>query len=85
MTYWGPPLAALGLGLVVWELAIVALDVPEYLLPAPSGIAGSRLSPQPASARILPALICPTTAAGPEASACTWPPSSAAAAGPPPW
>ena len=47
MTYWGPPLAALGLGLVVWELAIVALDVPEYLLPAPSGIAAA-IAAQPA-------------------------------------
>ena len=37
-----------------------------------------------ASARTLPALIWPTAGAGPEASAWTWPPSSAVSAGPPP-
>src|SRR5207244_6219172 len=50
-----------------------------------SGSSWRRLSLQLASARILPPLIWPMAAAGPEASASTWPPSSAVTAGPPPW
>ncbi len=35
---WGPPALTIVGGLVLWEAAVVGLKVPEYLLPAPSGI-----------------------------------------------
>ena len=49
-----------------------------------SGSEVSGLSPQCASARSLPALMCESTLAGPVDSASTCPPSSASTAGPAP-
>src|SRR3990170_4394410 len=46
-----------------------------------SGSTATRLSPQPASARSLPDLMCGSTTAGPEASASTCPPRMAVRAG----
>ena len=44
MSRWGPPLLALSLTVVVWEVVVVGFRVPEYLLPTPSGIAGAMVS-----------------------------------------
>jgi NitT/TauT family transport system permease protein len=41
---WTPPLATLAGVVLTWETAVVALRVPEYLLPAPSGIAVAMLA-----------------------------------------
>jgi len=38
---WGAPLLTLSLVIVAWQLVVVGFRVPEYLLPAPSGIAGA--------------------------------------------
>lgn len=44
MRVWGPPVAAVMLTLIVWQLVVTAFRVPEYLLPAPSGIATALVS-----------------------------------------
>lgn len=44
MRRWTPPLATLLGLLAAWQLAVVALEVPEYLLPAPSGIAATMVA-----------------------------------------
>lgn len=44
MSRWGPPVLALALTVVVWEVVVVGFRVPEYLLPTPSGIAGAMVS-----------------------------------------
>jgi NitT/TauT family transport system permease protein len=36
---WGAPLLTLSLVIVAWQLAVIGFRLPEYLLPAPSGIA----------------------------------------------
>jgi NitT/TauT family transport system permease protein len=38
---WGAPLLTLSLVIVAWQLVVVGFRVPEYLLPAPSGIAAA--------------------------------------------
>jgi len=44
MSRWGPPVLALALTVVVWEVVVVGFRVPEYLLPTPSGIAAATVS-----------------------------------------
>ncbi|HSB38733.1 MAG TPA: ABC transporter permease [Gaiellaceae bacterium] len=36
---WGPPLLVFALGIVAWQLLVVAFDVQEFLLPKPTEIA----------------------------------------------
>lgn len=44
MSRWWPPLALLAAGIGVWELAVRAAHVPDYLFPAPSAVASSLVS-----------------------------------------
>jgi NitT/TauT family transport system permease protein len=44
MRAWAPPLAAVVLTLGAWQALVAALRIPEYLLPAPSGIAAALAS-----------------------------------------
>ena len=44
MRAWGPPAAAVSVTLMVWQAMVAALRVPEYLLPAPWGIATALVS-----------------------------------------
>ena len=44
MREWAPPLVTLALVLCAWELVVDGLRVPEYLLPAPSGVATAMLT-----------------------------------------
>ena len=44
MRAWGPPAAAVAFTLLVWQAMVAALRIPEYLLPAPSGIAAALAS-----------------------------------------
>lgn len=41
MRRWLPPLALLAAAVGVWELAVRAADVPDYLFPAPSAVASA--------------------------------------------
>jgi NitT/TauT family transport system permease protein len=41
---WGPPLVTLVLALAAWELVVDGFRIPEYLLPAPSGVASAMLT-----------------------------------------
>lgn len=44
MRAWAPPIAAVVLTLGAWQVLVAALRIPEYLLPAPSGIAAALAS-----------------------------------------
>jgi NitT/TauT family transport system permease protein len=41
---WGAPLLTLSLVIAAWQVAVVGFRVPEYLLPAPSGIAAAMVA-----------------------------------------
>ena len=44
MRAWLPPTAAVALTLIAWQALVTGLRIPEYLLPAPSGIAAALVS-----------------------------------------
>jgi NitT/TauT family transport system permease protein len=44
MRDWLPPLTTLALLIAGWQVVVVAFRVPEYLLPAPSGIVGAMVA-----------------------------------------
>ncbi len=38
---WGPPIGLVVLAIALWEILVRALDVPDYLVPAPSAVAST--------------------------------------------